>query len=360
MIDRVRALLGAAIFEHLIPLQFEDGYIKIAGFLGKPQIASQNQQKQYLFVNNRKVTDKLISLAVKESFGTLLPAANTPVFLLHISLPHEVVDVNVHPRKEQVSFMNSRMIFDGVKLAVTQTLIAHNVTFHLAKFQEESTRKGETQSFTGQLLKEMVLPWDRQSLGTQIKNAPIIQIHQTYLLTSTKDGMVLIDQHAAHERILYEQFVQAFEQAEKKKQTYALKKPVTLDLSVIDKQLMEEYKEIFCNLGFILEPFQGESFLIRKAPVLFKGRNIERIIKDILDDLSQDVIPKTIGRRSQRMLAFLSCRAAVKAGDVLTTEQAKEIVESLEKMKNNVTCPHGRPTKVFVSLEHLHKYFKRQ
>lgn len=214
--DRIRMAFDESLLEHFLPVKHEDGYVRIEGFVGKPQAASHNMSRQYIFVNTRKVTNTLISLAVKEAFGTLLPSSSTPVFRLHITLPYEFVDVNVHPRKEHVKLTDSRMIFDAVKLAVTETLVNNNIIFNLAKFKTEtSTKMSETTSFAGTLLKETVLPWNQTSLG-KLSNQHCIQVHKLYVLVPSKDGLVLIDQHAAHERILYEEFMKSFGEEKKR------------------------------------------------------------------------------------------------------------------------------------------------
>lgn len=357
--ERIRSLLGSNIYDQLIPFHFEEGFIKLSGFLGRPQMASKQNRQQFIFVNNRLVSDRVISLSVKESFGTLLPAATTPVFLLHLQLPPEIVDVNIHPRKEQIAFMNSQQIFDAIKNSVIETLNNHNLTFKLAKFkQENSSRLGETTSFSGALLKSTVLPWDRNETITVKSTSKLLQLHQTYIFSQTGEGLVLIDQHAAHERILYEQFVMAFTEEKKKAKNYELTPPITLNLSLNESQILEEHLDYFQELGFAIDHFQGTSFIIRIAPLVFKGRNIGKIIKDLLSDLENEGI-KTIDLRSQRMLAFLSCRAAVKAGDVLSDKQMKDIVQTLEQTKNNSTCPHGRPTHILITIEELNKMFKR-
>lgn len=358
--DRIKFILGMTLFEQLLPVQFEDGYIKISGYIGKPLIATQTQQKQLIFINKRKVTDRMISLGVKEAYGTLLPAVNQPVFLLSLSLPYEVVDVNVHPRKEQVAFVDNKMIFDAVKIAVMTTLSENNLTQATVPWKDDlSTKKGETQSYSGQVLKELVLPWDRglEEIGTDIH---LLQVHQLYILSITKNGLLILDQHAAHERILYEQFVTSFEESKKKKKSYTLPELIPLELSIGDSQLLEEYTELFSSVGFTIEPFQGTTYRIREIPTVFKGRDSKKIILDMLEDLSLDKSPKSIDTRTQKMLAYLSCRAAVKSGDTLSTQQMRQIVRELEKTNNNATCPHGRPTKLSMLLTDLHKYFKRR
>lgn len=360
-VERIKRLLGSNFFEQLLPLNFEDGYIKISGFVGKPQIASKYNQKQFLFINNRFVTDKIISLAMKESFGALLPSANTPTFILHLNIPFEMVDVNVHPRKEQVVFVNAKTIFDAIKLAVSQTFTNYNVIFNLSKFkQETSTRIGETHSFSSLLLKQTVLPWNKKSIGNQITIAPVTQIHKNFILTVAENGIVIIDQHAAHERVLYEDFKKTFAKERKKRELIHLKKSVNLNVSVAESQILEEYKGLFKTLGFDIEHFGGNSYVIRSIPMIFKGRNIEKIIKDTILDLSENFEVKHIDLATQRMLAFLSCRSAVMAGDSLTDSQMKQILKDLEKTPNNATCPHGRPITIEITIEELNRSFKRR
>ncbi len=357
--DRIKVLLGQSLSQELLPLNFEDSMIKLIGFIGKPQSSSKQNQKQFLFINNRHVTDRMISLSVREAFGTLLPASSTPIFILYLELPPEIVDVNVHPRKEQVAFINAKQIFDGVKQAVTQVLQENNLTFNLAKFKFESSEKiGETTSIAGKYIKESVLPWNRNEAILFKPTNKLLQIHQTYILLETKEGLVLIDQHAAHERILFEEFMHSFEVNKKSKTSFEFPKPLTLSLSLKETQLMEEYIPYFENSGFSIEHFQGSNFVVRNAPIIFRGRNIEKIIRDMLSDLEIEAI-KSIDIRSQRMLTFLSCRAAVKKGDVLTSKQMKDIIKKLEVTSNNATCPHGRPTRIQISIDEIDKLFKR-
>lgn len=361
LLERARSILGEGVAANFLPIIYEEGYIKIEGFVSNPQYASKQNQKQYIFVNKRLVQDKMISLAVKESFGTLLPQSATPIFILSITLPFEMVDVNVHPRKEQVSFLNARILFDNIKLAVIQALTENNLTFNLSGFAENrSGKKGETSSLSADILKSTVLPWNRKEVEGLTGEDEIIQIHSTYLLTSTKNGLVLIDQHGAHERILYEKFVSEFENQKSKKESYHLEKPITIELSLNDAQVLKEYKDIFAQMEFGIEHFQANTYLVRFIPVVFKGRNISKIINDMISDLASHEGIQSIDVATKRMLAFLSCRAAVKAGDVLSVAKQRAIIKDLQKAKNNTTCPHGRPTKQILPLGEINKWFRRR
>lgn len=356
--ERIRVMLGTSFYEHLLPLSHEEGTVTLRGFIGKPQIASKLNQKQYIFVNNRSVTDRMVQLAVREAFGSLLPSAATPVFILHLTLPHEAVDVNIHPRKEKVTFLNSDLVFQAIKLAVTKTLQEHNITFQLAKFQQEtSARLGETRSPAATTLKETVLPWHRTDAIKISPQATVTQLHQTYIVTADEQHIYFIDQHAAHERILFETFRQQFH--EKKQEKQVLTAPVTLSLGTGEKQLLKEYAEQFAELhiGFTLRE-DGE-VSITTIPAVFHGRNIERILKDMLADLAETGTIGAADEPSSRMLKFLSCRAAVKAGDVLTETQMRDLVQKLEQCTEKTTCPHGRPTTISLPLKELHHEFHR-
>lgn len=141
---------------------------------------------------------------------------------------------------------------------------------------------------------------------------------------------------------------------------YELPDLYILDLSLSERHLIEEHQSIFNDLGFIFENFQGNSIVLRTIPQIFKGRNLERIIRDLICDLSEKSEIKNIDSPTQRMLTFISCRAAVKSGDKLTIKQMKEIVKKLERTKDNTTCPHGRPTQMTITTLELNKLFRRR
>lgn len=368
MHDRLRIIFGNDITSNFIPLDHEASYLKISGFLAKPQVATYSQSKQFIFVNNRYITDKSIALSVKEGYGNLLEAKAYPVFVLFLALPYETVDVNVHPRKEQVSFIDNRFIADTVKLAVTETLKKHNLTFHALRWKIDplydptteqlySPRKGNLSSFAGQLLKDAISPWDMRETTQILQQSNYTHLHNLYIVTQTKNGIVFVDQHAAHERILYEQFAKNFEQ--KKQESYALSKPYPLRLPVTETVLLEEHSEHLQQYGFIIENFQYNTFRITHIPLVFKDQDLITRIRELLDILAKENTVQMITGKHMRMLSYLACRSAIKAGEKLTKKQCKELVEKLEQTSNNATCPHGRPTKITISLQELNRLFKR-
>jgi DNA mismatch repair protein MutL len=353
---RIEKLLGKDIFESFLPVEFSNSYISISGFLAKPSVTTSSSHKQFLFINNRLVTDKGISQIIKAAYGSLLPKTAYPVCLLHISLPYEIVDINVHPRKEFVRFLDQNLLMETLKKAAAQTLAQYDLTQDISLESFLNDAIGSTQSYAGRLLKEKNLPW---KLSSKIDYQNILQIHNLYLFALSTRGFVLVDQHAAHERILFEQLQKEFLQEKKKYALFHFSKPGVFDLSVPERELLLEHLDKFKNIGWDIEHFRNNTFIIRSLPMLFQDRDYVKLLREMLDDFQSDNLMKNIDEISKKMIAYLACRAAVKAGDRLTKKQVKEIVEQLEKTQNNTTCPHGRPTKIVIDLEKINKLFRR-
>lgn len=348
-LSRIQTLVGGNIFQLFLPIQRNDSYIKLKGFIGKPQLYSSTTTKQYLFVNNRKITDKLISLAVKEAYGTMLESTAYPYVVLFLEVPYDFVDINVHPRKEQVSFVNQQTIFQFVKEAILETLQENNITFHNLSWKRNGV--GTTKTYAGKLLKELVL--NKEDLEID-KTIPLTQLHKLYLITQTKQGIILIDQHAAHERILFEKLKEEFICQKRKAISMKLQKPIKLDLSISMQLVLAEHKGLFEQIGFTII-----RQTVTHIPQLFKDRNPQEFITQLLEEIEQEKPITDIDKTSEEMLSFLACHAAIKAGDLLEKEAMEKIIYELGKIPNNATCPHGRPTKIIINLYELHAMFKR-
>ena len=347
--QRIEQLVGSNTFSFFIPVKKSESYIFLHGFIAKPQLHSVSQHKQFLFVNNRKISDKLISQAVKESFGTMLEATSYPLFVLFLSLPFEMVDVNVHPRKEQVSFMNNQFLFQTVKELITEVLSENNLTFENLSWKK--TGAGMTKSYAGQLLKETVLDKEKFTFD---QTAQFVQLYKVYIIAPTPEGLLLVDQHAAHERILFEKLQKAFITQHKKKNAFQLKNPVALSLTQSELLLLEEHKGMLEKIGF-----RFANTTITHLPTLFQDRDPRDVLGQFLEQFIQEKGLETVDKVSEEMLAFLACRAAVKAGDTLSEEQMRKILTDLENTPNNITCPHGRPTRILVHMHELDNLFGR-
>lgn len=350
--DRIKTFFGTSVYDVFLPLKIKESYLMLSGFIAKPQLHTTSSNKQILFINNRKVSDRLLTAAIKEAYGTMLEPTTSPIFILYLTLPFEMVDVNVHPRKEQVSFLNAQYIFQTVKQIVTETLQNNNITFQNLSWKR--TGVGLTNSYAGKMLKETVLP---QFVFSK-KKSPIVQFYNLYLVTATEAGLLLIDQHGGHERIIFETLKKSFLAEKEKTKSFTLPQPISFSFSPSEMLTLQEFKSVFENLGFQFS-FQKKKTLVTHIPLLFQDRNLQELLTHMLNDLQEDKNITHIDKISEEMLAFLACRAAVKAGDELTEEQMHRIVIDLQQTPNNVTCPHGRPTTILLSQEELRSLFHR-
>lgn len=358
--SRLQILLGKTFYNHLLPLLPEESHLQVSGFITRPQISTKSLSKQYIFVNKRAVSDKLISTAVKDAYGSLLESTRYPVFVIFLTIPHEAVDVNVHPRKEQVSFISSNVVYEAIRTAVTNTLLENNLTFANMSFSTFSPRLGTTQTHAADLLRAAVSPWTVKEAAHILDASSAQQIHNLYLLVQTKQGLLFVDQHAAHERILYEQFYKEFKIQSSKLKIFRPEKPVVIDLPFIEAEMIAKWFKSLKQLGFDIDEFGGNSFKINSVPELLKDRDIREIILELLEQFNEYKASNTIDSVNLKMLSYLACSAAIKAGEKLTSEEAKRLLTKLENTANNATCPHGRPTRIEVSLENLHSMFKRK
>jgi DNA mismatch repair protein MutL len=359
LLYRIEKLLGKDMYSSLLPVEYNNSYVSVTGFVAKPTFTTKAPGKQFLFINNRLVTDKGISLSLKSAYGELLSGNVYPVCILSFSLPFEMVDVNVHPRKEYVKFADTSLLYDAIKQAILKTFASYDLMPD-AEFTHLflSDAVGSTESYAGKLLKEKKFPWE---LPAKIETdySQLLQLHNLYLLVSNNTGFILIDQHAAHERILYEQFLREFSEEKKKRNVFHFPKPGIFDLGLSETELLLEHLEMFHELGWDIEHFKNTTFVLRSLPVLFQDRDYIVLLKEILEDLQNDNKHK-LDSITKKMIAYLACRGAVKAGDKLDKKQMKELIEQLEKTKNNATCPHGRPTRISIELEKINRLFKRK
>lgn len=348
--DRIRSIVGQYLTDFLIPIEHESRYGKVMGYIGKPQSAQHAKQHQYLFVNDRIVTDPVVAKTLTESYGPLLEPRAHPPFVLYLTLPYESVDVNIHPRKEEVAYAFPKQIYSLVTDGVTQALSKHDLTY------TQSSRQHDMDRHTADFLKSIVSPWSVKNL----KEGDVLQIHNVYLIAATDTGMLLIDQHAAHERILFEQFKEAFYKTREHQTLTEFAQPLMFELSLTDSRLLQEHIETLRKIGFDIEHFGKTTFKLSAVPEIFKTRDHAKLIIETLHDIKAGKGTEKVDRETEKTLAYLACRSAIKAGDALEPNEQKKLVEKLLLTEGIYTCPHGRPTHIEVSLKELDKMFKRR
>jgi DNA mismatch repair protein MutL len=378
--DVVIALYGLDIAEGMLPLPALADDVRpvaVTGMIGGPAVQRANRNDIVLFVNHRWVQDQSLSFAIREAYRTLMPQGRFPIAILNISVPPEQVDVNIHPTKREVRFREPRVVFAAVQRAVRATLMAqHPVPVMGVPGVPTSAWRTDNASrvvsvFTPQQ-QAMPLPpgvtpqthGSDMSTGaampftTATERLPMLrvvgQIGQTYIVAEGPGGMYLIDQHAAHERIRYEEL---------RAQRTALNVPAQelLDALLIDvtpqqAALLGEHLPTLANYGFDIAPFGGATFAIRRVPASLVGYDIAAAVLEMLEA----AIEGGAGFSWEDQTLFtVACHAAIRAGQTLSLAEMRDLIRQLEATSLPHTCPHGRPTMVHLSAAQLEREFGR-
>lgn len=389
----VVAIYGSKFAKELLPVHFENPYLTVSGFISKPTLTKPNTQHQSIYINRRFVTNQTISRAVNDAYHTLMHLDRKPVAILNIRLSPKHVDVNVHPTKREVRLSHEEMVYQAVFEAVRKTLSENQLisseefpTQHILQSAQSASRQGPVTGSVGGAVvtgaTQAQVARDAQSSARQIEHPAVSalsqehlgpvttevagterfpdlkvigQLHNTYVLTESEDGLCVVDQHAAQERVFYEKYME--HRYAEALQTQQLLSPVVLELSPSEMRLVEENREILKELGYELEQFGPNAVVAATAPVLFGKVQQESFFRDLISelancrDLSRD-------KREERIIR-MSCKSAVKANDPLSLAKMKEILTDLSICRMPFTCPHGRPTLFRVTLHEFEKRFKR-
>jgi DNA mismatch repair protein MutL len=345
--QRLLYLLKDPNLEKLIPIRFEDSYLKIDGFTSSVQDSTSSSSKQFIFINKRPVTDKLVMTAVKEVYGNFIDSNKFPIFVLNIKIPNELIDVNIHPRKDQIQFYNPQLVFDQVQKALYQALQIGELP------SSDNKSISITKSLAGHILKnqdELFLL--EKNFNTDLN---ILQTFDLFLVFQAQNDLFIVDQHAAHERILYEQFKQLFQQKKQKK--FTLDKKIKLNLSLPEAEILSQNINQLKQFGISIKKIKN-NYTVSEIPELLKDRNISEIITELIEQIAQDK-KLAVDLQTDKMLKYLACRGAIKQGDKLNQSDSKQLIEKLLQTPNYTSCPHGRPTFIKTSLTDLYKQFKR-
>jgi DNA mismatch repair protein MutL len=355
--SRIRTLLGTSAFNFLIPIDAKDDHVVLSGFISKPQGASTNASNQFLFVNNRFIKLKDFTKAIKSAYGTLLPHDVYPPFVLFVSLNPNLIDVNVHPKKLEVRFWDNEYVLNFVATSVKNILQNTDLTYVLgdsSNYRYDKSASSETFSS----FKDATPLWKADDKPFELYETTF-QIDNTYIATPVKEGLLLVDQHAAHESILYNELYESFITKKKSQESISLVPPLAISLGLKDATFLANNLSILETYGIELYQTGANTFTVTAIPELLKNRDLKLIIGELLSDVTVSGQPKEIDALSQKTLAFLACRSAIKAGDYLAPHEQKNILHKLDECSDIYTCPHGRPVKIVVTNKELAKFFKR-
>ena len=361
--------------------------IVVSGFTSAPSLHRANRSAIELYVNRRYIQDRNLTFAVIQAYHTLLPGDRFPIALVFVDISPELVDVNVHPTKAEVRFRDASLVFRAVQRAVHRTLID---TAPLASFQPPARpgwderrqvllHAGQQDEAPGQIAMDLyrqgVDPADelmaagRSGLEHEVPAPdlaspapdrlpplrPVGQIAAMYLVAEGPGGLFLVDQHAAHERILYEAIVDAPRHPIPRQQ---LLQPLAIELGTHLAGLIAEHLPVLELSGFAIEPFGAGSYLLRAVPAFLGRQDPARLLADVAEGLaSEDNVVG--GGREDALVRIICKRLAIKAGQVLSLAEQRELLQQLESCRNPRTCPHGRPTVLHLSASQLEKQFGR-
>lgn len=353
VLERINLVYGNKISNGCIEINTNNEYLKLTGYIGTPSNSFYISNKNCFFVNNRYVENKQISNAIREAYGKLIENRSFPFYILFLELMPNLVNINIHPQKKEVRFWNDQDVANFIKENIKSELEKRVVTYDTDYFGND-LKKASLYQFNK--LKETTADWNIKGIEEKEEYEDIFQIGKTYIVTKSKKGLVLIDQHAAHESILYEQYLKAFEENKNNTDKSLVEINEIIGVNSSLKLLIENNLDVLKSNGFELECFGNNSFKISYIPEIFKNHNIQKLIEEIIDNIKNT---KHIDEKSKQTIEFLACRGAIKAGELLTKEEMINLAKKLDASQGYLTCPHGRPTKVSISIKDMGKIFKR-
>ncbi len=369
--DRTRQVLGKHASDNIMDLHYESEGLVVSGVIGKPDLARKGTKHQYLYVNGRPVKHSLFNYSLSESYRSLLMDGKKPFFIINIAVDPELIDVNVHPRKLEIRFRNQSHIFAVLRKATKKVLDQNNLMPSL-ELSSQLNKKQESDAVDlyrqAQYKAPLTYNHDRHaklnkySYKQEEKSAPsmmpLAQIAQSYILAENEHGLVLIDQHAAHERIRFEELMDQFEQTQKQKQQLLL--PVTIELSPHENELLKKHATTLSTLGFDIEEFGKNTHIIRSVPSIIDQENVESILLNVISDLADNRPTHAVTDPQTAVIEYMACRSAIKFGKTLSHDEMVELIRQLDALKRPYTCPHGRPSMIHVTFDELEKRFKRK
>ncbi|MBZ2173800.1 DNA mismatch repair endonuclease MutL [Schnuerera sp. xch1] len=403
LISNIYTLLGKEFSDNLIEINYKTDVFNIHGYISNNTLYRGNRNHQYLYVNNRYVKNNLISKIIEDKYKSLIPINKFPIYIIFIDIDPSFIDVNIHPTKQQIKFINQEDIHDTLGNAVEQTLNKHLYIQKISFKHKQKSKKDEYESipllFENNLSNDKdkseiyVSPIDYHNRIKENKNKNTDKLsNKDYLLsdnTKSENGvhdntqstnfleniriigvifstyilledlisnkLLIIDQHAAHERIIYEEYKNKYES-----ENIAIQKlltPEVLELSNSEVESIKENIDLLRDLGFIVEEFGYNSVIVRGVPMLFGKPEVKHLFLDLVDALKSN-IKNTYEVRLGKIMK-IACTKAIKSGDKITNIEIESLIKQLKMTKNPYTCPHGRPTVIEISRKELEKEFKR-
>jgi DNA mismatch repair protein MutL len=342
-LERSALAVGREAAGEMLPIAWEAGDLKVKGLIGSPAIGRSRRDGQFFFLNRRPIRSGLLAVMLERPYAGRLPPGRYPLAAVHIELDPALVDVNVHPRKAEVRFAQERAVYQAVSQAVSAAL---------APFPVQETLGVPGWPFPETPIAPAALAEDGVSYELGRRAEALGQVRNTYIVARTFDGLVVVDQHAAHEAVLTEQLLADSE-------TVPLSPPVRLDLTQREADLLAAHLGVFADLNLEIEPFGGNSFLARALPAPLAGQDVPSLLAELLAELATNRGADPDALR-EKLAAKAACRAAVNAGDLLAAERQQALLDELLAAWSPSVCPHGRPALFVLTVEEMERRFLRR
>jgi DNA mismatch repair protein MutL len=382
-LSRLGRILGDDFVHDALPVRAARGAIAVEGFAGLPTLHRPNALQQYLIVNGRPVRDRLLASAVRAAYGDLVPNGRQPMLVLFLTVPPDEVDVNVHPAKAELRFRDPSLVRAVVVTALQEALgqAGHRATASLSQAAlQRMAQPGHARTHA--------LAWRRTALGfgegDQAPLGPLAapsgdmrgtsrpddsgiayplgaaraQLNDTFIIAQTGDALLIIDQHAAHERLVYERLKRAFANGGISRQLLLIPEVVELDGEAAGR-LVAAAQELE-RLGLVVEPFGASAVVVREVPSLMGQGNIKGLLRDLADELAEGDGSLVVAERLDHVLATMACHGSVRGGRRLNPEEMNALLRDMEATPFSGQCNHGRPTYVELKLADIEKLFQRR
>lgn len=391
---RIAAICGRAFIDNAVNIDFTASGLKLSGWVGLPTFSRSQQDMQFFYVNGRLIRDKLVTHAVRQAYQDVLYHGRHPVYVLYLTLDPGAVDVNAHPAKLEVRFRDSRTVHDFLFKALHRSLAEvrpksgveprYESAVQAAPPQVIEAATPERPRYQAPVARQSSLPlsveeeiqaysrlYPSDAPGVQTP-APeqaaeqgtipplgyaVAHLHNVYILSETAQGIILVDAHAAHERVTYERLKEQFAAGHVTAQLLLL--PLRIHVSAAEAELAEQHQPLFHSLGFEINRSGPETLVIRAVPALLIKADVETLVRDVLADIIENGLSQRIQEKSNEILASIACHGSIRANRRLTVPEMNSLLRDMEKTERSGQCNHGRPTWVELSSRELDKFFLR-
>ena len=381
---RIKAILGDEFSQGAVPVQRQAANLRLHGMASLPAYSKASRDAQFFFVNGRFVRDKVLAHALRQAYQDILHHQRHPAFVLFLNIPAEQLDVNVHPAKSEVRFRESQGIHQFVFHTLQQALATPAATTHYAATQQPQHYPMQQQPMRLHESAQPLAFYDTlfgkrpdapsQDSGHQISTSPdmlsfapdsdlpplgyaLAQLSGIYILAQNANGLIVVDMHAAHERIVYERLKTSFDQQQIPAQPLLI--PVGFAADALDIATVEEEQAALAQLGFDIAPLSPTTLAVRAMPAMLKQTHAEAAARDVLQELREFGATRALTERRNELLSTLACHTAVRANHQLTLTEMNSILREMESTERSGQCNHGRPTWFQITIDELDSMFMR-